>query len=448
MIGLLALLLAQAAAAGPGIEAERPPVVEAYQGAELTHAFVLHNRGARPFRVLEVRAESPGAVVESVPKEPIAPGGRAEVGVRVATLGRLGLGGYRFLLRADDGLPERRLVLTAFVQSAYDPDRPSLSGDPQPGGVVETRIESRLVPSLSVADLSGAPAFLTVAALPSADGAVVLRGTVAADAPLGVRTGQLRLRTNVAAQPELIVPYRLSVFEDVVPEAPSLDLGTARQGEPFAKGLRLRSRSGRPFEIAGLEGAGTGLTATAAECDEPAPSCRQLRLAGTVGEAGTRLAGALVVRLVDGRALTIPYSGLVLKPDAVVRDLGRVDGAGPATGPVPPQPSPEPTPPPVPPPVTGKPGERRARLVWTAEQEDQTYGYLVYRAERREGPFLRVNPQVIRVGSGGTRGAYAYEDLAVEPGRSYFYYLESVDTGGQKRRISGVVVKVIPPAAP
>jgi hypothetical protein len=157
-----------------------------------------------------------------------------------------------------------------------------------------------------------------------------------------------------------------------------------------------------------------------------------------------RLAGALQVRLGDGTALTIPYAGVVLKADAVVKDLGRVDAPAPPKGAA--SPAPEPTPPPVPPPVTGKPGERRARLVWSATQEDQTYGYLIYRADRREGPFLRLNPKIVLVGSGAERGTYAYEDDAVEPGRSYFYYLESLDKGAQKRRISGVVEKIIPPA--
>ena len=96
--------------------------------------------------------------------------------------------------------------------------------------------------------------------------------------------------------------------------------------------------------------------------------------------------------------------------------------------------------------MTGRPGERRARLVWNATQEDQTYGYLVYRAERREGPFLRANAQVVPVGTGPAPGAYAYEDATVEPGRSYFYYLESVSKGGTKTRLSGVVTKIIPPA--
>jgi hypothetical protein len=441
----LAALLAQAAGAGAptkGIEADRPAVVETYQGVEVTQAFVLRNQGSRAFRVLGVKPESPGGFVDAVPAEPIPPGGRADLLVRQDTAGRLGLGGFRFLLSADDGLPDRRLVLTAFVQSAYDPDRPVLAGEPAPGGVVEVRLESRLVPHLSVADVSGVPAFLGVAALPGPDGSVVLRATVAKDAPLGLQTGQLRVRTNVAAQPELVLPYRLAVFDDVVPDVPSIDLGSVRQGQPFAKSVRLASRSGRPLEVVAVDGSGPGVAATIGECADPVSSCRQLELAGTGGDPAVTLAGSVRVRLRDGRALTIPYSGLVFKTDAVVRDLGRVDAPASAAG----APVPLPTPPPVPPPVTGRPGERRARLVWNATQEDQTYGYVVYRAERREGPFLRANARVVPVGTGPAPGAYAYEDDTVEPGRSYFYYLESVSKGGAKTRLSGVVTKIIPPA--
>lgn len=445
MIATLAVLVAQAAAApapARGIEPDRPAVVEAYQGTEITQTFVLTNHGERPFRVTGVKPESPGASVDALPTQPIPPGGRAEVTVRQDTSGRLGLGGFRYVLSADDGLPDRRLVLSAFVQSAYEPDLPSLAGDPAPGGVAETRIGSRLVPRLTVADISGAPRFLTVAALPGPDGTVVLRATVAKDAPLGLQKGTLRVRTNVAAHPELAVAYRLGVFEDVVPDSASLDLGSIRQGQPFAKKLSLRSRAGRPFEVASVE-AGAGVTATVGECAEPAPTCRQLEVAGTGGDPAAGLEGQLEVRLRDGRGLTIPYSGFVFKSDAKVRDLGRIDG--PETS-KPALPASVPTPPPVPPPVTGKPGERRARLVWTATQEDQTFGYLVYRADRREGPFLRLNPKVVQVGSGAAQGSYAYEDDTVAPGRSYFYYLESIDKGAQKRRISGVVEKIIPPA--
>jgi hypothetical protein len=442
MIATLALLVAQAAAAAPrGIEPARPPVVEAYQGVEVTQALVLTNRGERPFRVLAIEPDSPGAFVDAVPAQPIPPGGSVEVTLRLDTSGRLGLGGFRYVLRADDGLPDRRLVVNAFVQSAYEPDRPLLAGAPAPGSVAETRIASRLVPRLAVDDVSGTPGFLTVAALPGPEGTVLLRATVAKDAPLGLQRGTLRVRTNVAAQPELALPYELAIFEDVQPEAPSLDLGTVRQGQPFARKMSLRSRSGRPFEVASVTG--PEVTATVGACADPAPGCRQLEVTGTGGDPAGGLSGALDLRLRDARGFTIPFTGVLVRADARVRDLGQIGAASPAPAASRP---PAPTPPPVPPPVTGKPGERRARLVWTATQEDQIYGYLIYRADRREGPFQRANAKVVLVGSGPGQGSYAYEDDAVEPGRSYFYYLESVDRSGQKRRISGVVEKIIPAA--
>jgi hypothetical protein len=100
----------------------------------------------------------------------------------------------------------------------------------------------------------------------------------------------------------------------------------------------------------------------------------------------------------------------------------------------------------VPPPVTGRPGERLARLTWDAGQEDQAYGFLIYRAERPDGPFRRVNKDIVRVSDAPPPHRYTYEDREVQPGRSYYYYLESVSKGGLKARLSGVVTKVIPPA--
>lgn len=443
MVLSLALLIAQAGAdAAPlGIAADPVPVVETYQGAEIVQVFVLRNRGARPFRVRAITPSTPDGSVESVPTEAIPPGGHAEVTVRQGTAGRLGFGSFRYLLTADDGLPERRLVLSAFVQTAFEPERPLLTGDAAPGGVVEMTLTSRLVERFSVSDISGAPGFLVVAALPGPDGSVVLRATVARDAPSGLQKGQLRLRTSVPAQPEVVVPYELKVFDDVVPDVPSVDLGTVRQGQPFEKSLRVRSRSGRPLALSAVEGAGPGVAVSMAECAEPAPSCRLLVFKGTGGEPGAPLSGSVRVSLGEGRPITIPYSGLVFRADANVRDLGSLDAAA-AAG----SPAPVPTPPPVPPPVTGKPGERRARLVWDASQEDQTFGYLVYRADRREGPFLRLNARVVPVGRGPAPRHYTYEDDTVTPGRSYYYYLESVSNAGIKARLSGVVTKIIPPA--
>jgi hypothetical protein len=88
-----------------------------------------------------------------------------------------------------------------------------------------------------------------------------------------------------------------------------------------------------------------------------------------------------------------------------------------------------------------------ARLTWEARQEQETYGYLVYRAGSREGPFRRINRDILRVSSGPGPHVYSYTDEQVAPGHTYYYYLESIGRGGTKSRLSGVMTKVIPEAS-
>jgi len=84
-------------------------------------------------------------------------------------------------------------------------------------------------------------------------------------------------------------------------------------------------------------------------------------------------------------------------------------------------------------------------LRWTASEEDGVYGYLVYRADRREGPFRRVNQEIIHVARDQSEGAgtYRFVDTTVAAGRTYFYYLDAVSMGGLKQRLSGVISKEV-----
>jgi len=87
----------------------------------------------------------------------------------------------------------------------------------------------------------------------------------------------------------------------------------------------------------------------------------------------------------------------------------------------------------------------RVVLRWTATGEDDIYGYLVYRADHREGPFRRMNREIVHARPQGPDATsdYSFVDLEVEPGRTYFYYLDTVSLGGHKRRLSGVISKVV-----
>jgi hypothetical protein len=85
---------------------------------------------------------------------------------------------------------------------------------------------------------------------------------------------------------------------------------------------------------------------------------------------------------------------------------------------------------------------------WTARQEQQTYGYLVYRAADRSGPFLRISREIVRVPAGASSGetgprAYRFVDAEVEAGGTYFYYIDSVQLDGRKRRLTGVLSRQV-----
>lgn len=421
---------------------------EVHQGALLTHRFALRNRGPRPVRIVLVRAVSPRGRAAAHP-EVVPAGSEGYVEVEQPTEGRLGMASFRFALQADDG-PERKLALIGFIQSAYDPDQPALDlGTVGPGASAALELFSREVDRLEVRGATEAPAFLSVnteGRAGSAEEGVAVRLTVSRDAPLGFHAGTLRLRTNVEPQPEVPLVWRANVYEDVVPSESPLDLGVVREGQRFAKLVRLESRSGAALDVERVDAAGADVKAQVEPCPQPAPSCRAIRVTGAGPAPGQELGGTLTITLKGARSLTLPFSGIRVGPYTTVKDLGALTG-----GREKPSDAASPSPPPASPaeapataaPVVGRPGDRWARITWEVRQEQETYGYLVYRSDRREGPFRRVNRDIVHVSAGGESHVYSYVDETVAPGRTYYYYLESIGRGGTKSRLSGVMTKII-----
>jgi hypothetical protein len=90
-------------------------------------------------------------------------------------------------------------------------------------------------------------------------------------------------------------------------------------------------------------------------------------------------------------------------------------------------------------------------LSWTSTNETDAYGYIIYRATRAEGPFLRVNPRIVRVqsstGNGDSKPAsksskYRYVDTSAARDQTYYYYIDVISDGGLQQRMTGIVRKV------
>jgi hypothetical protein len=81
-----------------------------------------------------------------------------------------------------------------------------------------------------------------------------------------------------------------------------------------------------------------------------------------------------------------------------------------------------------------------AIITWSTESEVDTAGFDVYRATNEEGPYEKVTEKLIlSSGDPFTGGNYDFRDMTIEPGVTYFYQLEELETTGNLTRLPDVV---------
>ena len=434
-------------------------VEDVHQGGVVEHRFTFRNGGPNAVRIEQGMALSGTGSVEFSPAI-VPPGGRGEVRVRQPVEDRLGRAVFRFALVTDEpGVTRYRLGLTGFVESAYDPETPQLNWGPADKGAVvtaETELFSREVEALRILEVTGAPAFLRVdtsarAGL-SAEG-VRLRATLdTRQAPLGVSRGVFRVRTNVPDQPECAVSYSLNVLGDVVPSLDAVNLGLIRLGDEGTAEITLASRSGSPIEVTGTESPEVPVTTEVLPCpgdDKAGPGCRLLRIKHRPSERG-HFAGTLSVRVAGLESpLRVTYSGLVVSPQTRIKEIdlpdgGAADAAPMSTQPAQASPSPVVTAPAAEPPRQPASQSQGVTLQWKARNESGIHGYLIYRADKPSGPFVRVNRKIVRAAGGdGVIRSYSFVDEGVEPRRNYYYYLDAVEGSGLKKRFTDVKARQV-----
>jgi len=81
--------------------------------------------------------------------------------------------------------------------------------------------------------------------------------------------------------------------------------------------------------------------------------------------------------------------------------------------------------------LAARPAGGGVALAWTTGSEVDAAGFHVLRAPAEQGPYTRLDAQLIPARGTGTGGAsYAWLDRTAEPGRTWFYQLEDVDIRG------------------
>ncbi|MBN1900576.1 hypothetical protein JW926_04535 [Candidatus Sumerlaeota bacterium] len=81
---------------------------------------------------------------------------------------------------------------------------------------------------------------------------------------------------------------------------------------------------------------------------------------------------------------------------------------------------------------------------WKKIRSYDSYGYNIMRSETREGPFIRLNRDII-LGSLTSKPdiEYKFVDQPLEIGKIYYYYVESVDYAGQKKQMTPLTKVIV-----
>ena len=84
--------------------------------------------------------------------------------------------------------------------------------------------------------------------------------------------------------------------------------------------------------------------------------------------------------------------------------------------------------------------DHKNTIRWTTASEVENSGFNVYRGNGREGPFERLNEDIIEGGyTTDEPQSYSFVDRDIDPYRSYFYYVESVSLSGIRETFTPII---------
>ncbi|MEO6102311.1 MAG: hypothetical protein ABIP44_01565 [Pseudoxanthomonas sp.] len=357
---------------------------------------------------------------------------------------------FRFDTSEPGKLAARGASVFAFVSSVLDQQTSLLDfGAVKLSGEMPTKsikLTSREVPAFRLLEVTAAPAYLNARIDP--DGQTV-RVTVLKDAPWGLQHEKIKVKTNAPQQSEVWISVDINAIGDVAPDGNPFSFGLMRNNNKNEFLLRLTSESGKAFKVGELKLDRVKGEVESVPCVPASMGCRMLRITVANDQPQGRLQGSLSIQLPDfKRTLPIELVGMLLTPEYKVHDLsdeleksGAAKSAAPATSSAQ---APE-----LdlknaikqtinedqsgPPPGTGP------LMRWSVANESSVHGYIIYRAEAEEGPFLRVNKTLIKAVNedGAGTGSYQWRDNTAVSGKAYWYSIGMVKGTGEKVPLTG-----------
>ena len=422
-------------------------VGEIYQTNTGHSTILFTNAGDKPVKILSVTPayDKDGVGAFKLPAI-VAP--KTSVNIPVTVFSGMDAGDRRRIFNIETDIAQRprvQALVHLFGLSVLDNPEPKAdlgTVNTNAAAPVKTvTLASREVPDFRITRIIESPDFATARIEP--DGRTVsISGK--SDAGWGLHDGYVKVALNSTVQPQAWIEVKADVHGEVIPSANPVEMGVFRTTKlPFV--VQLKSRDGKPVKLGKISLEGIKATIKKGACIGGAAGCAQISVKVADDQTAGVVRGKLMVELPDfHRALPIIIGGLYLPESVKVHSLDKeMQKNGKSSAEPPPldlksalQKSTQAAsaPPPVDPPGHGP------LLKWQVSNENNLYGYLIYRGDSENGPFLRVNRDIVRVGENkgdGVTSTYAWRDDSATTGKTYWYYIGMLYRDGSKQQLSG-----------
>ncbi len=446
---LAALLLANsvgayAITAISDISVENCDFGEIYAFSSTTCDIPLGNDSDDPVHVTDFTPLQPGDSSESTALT-LAPHSKAYLKVRVDAGNANGPSSHRFRFQVVDaaGKHDAMMLARGFVLSALDEPSPAIDF-----GTVNIDSEtpeksitlgSHETASFRILKVIDKPAWVDVALSPDGSN---LKVRMLASAPLGAQGQFIKLAIDSPRQAQAWVSVTADVRGDVVPGVNPLDTGLIRVGDRNEFRIPLVSRSGKDFKLGKIILQDVKGETRVVPCAPASKGCRWLQLTISKEQPLGGIKGSLTVEFPEQRkTLRIFVKGLMVRDDFKPKTLDAEALAKAASSPASPAATPDlgaaiknsiEAPAELAPlPGTGP------RLKWTVANGLTLYGFQIFRSTSPDGPFLLQNVPVLRaMADDNSPKAFQWRDNSAESGKTYWYYIGTVDNHGVKARLT------------
>ncbi len=421
------------------------------------HAYTIANTGDKPVRIESWKAIAGYGEVHGLPKQ-LAPGERAEFEVVLELPGQLGSALHRYAIFTDESDVERyRFTLSGFVQSLVSPARAVLDFGKvaaDASGERSVALSAKEQTSLALQRIISAPDWIDA----RIEGTTVF-ARVRPGSASGMRAGTIKLATNLPTQPYVEVAAKAIVEGALRPSTYGIGMKPLRVGERAKASIEMIYTGRSDLDALKID-APTGWKVARASCQSALPAgtrCVRVDLTKPLTETG-RSTGFFTFRMAGEPELTIPFGIMTLDKDQSIREMvidegkelhnrGYVDIAEALQRETRAEDAPTPAEPPAASErIAHSEGRGPVKLAWSARNDTSIFGYVVYRAQDRAGPFVRVSDQPIArqtSTAGSDKADYSFVDESVVAGTTYYYYIDALGNDGEQKRFSPVLSKKV-----